>query len=811
MYKIFTLFFTTIFFISINAQDSEKLPPEHFPPNREFDLLNLNLDLNFDLNKKELFGKVTQKIAPLQTEYDSIRLDAVDMNIEKILLGDKLLKYNYDKKILTIALDKTYSINDTIIFSIYYSTIPGKGIYFVLPDSAYPDITPQIWSQSEMEDARYWYPCHDYPDDFSSSSISITVPDDWTAVSNGVLSKVDSNKTDSTVTFHWIEEKPHVIYLNSIAAGKFEIIKDNFEKIPVSYYVPKKYYYDAKRNFSETPEILKFFSNVTGYYYPWEKLSISAVTNFIFGGMENVSAITVTDVTLHDKYSEPQYSSVGLVAHEIAHQWFGDLLTCSSWSQAWLNEGFARYFQNLYAEHSLGKNDFQYNMLKLQKAVINSDKKERRPTVYNKYFEAVDLFGNYIYARGAAILHMLRGILGDELFFKSIKHYVDKFQFQNVDSHNFENAVREASGKNLNWFFDEWLYKGGHPVFNVNYSYDELNQKLILSVSQMQKVDEITPVYKMPVEIYIETASEKITKTIRVDSLKNTFQFNLKSKPLLVLFDKENFILKELYFQKNAEELSYQLKNAANTSLKIWAAEELSNINSEFSEKALINSIKDDEFWAVRLSCAKALKNFISIKSHTALLNALKDPDARVQEEAVKSLANFKDAKTLNALRNIYFKSNQYYIRAACINSFTSIDPKNALPLINDALKNDSHRQIIARAALNSLAKAAPEKAFDKAMEFIKYGNPHELRIEAAKILADLNLSEEKTVSVLKKYALDNNFYLRRQALTGLGKIGGKDLIQFLESRKQIEKDGRLSREAKKSIDSIEKRNIGSK
>ncbi|MCL4540372.1 MAG: M1 family metallopeptidase, partial [Bacteroidetes bacterium] len=323
-----------------------------------------------------------------------------------------------------------------------------------------------------MEDARYWFPCHDYPDDFMTSSVTATVPENWVVISNGLLEKVTTDRKDKTKTFHWVESKTHVIYLISIVAGEFSVVRDHYGNIPIYYYVAPEYAKYAKLDFSHTPDILRFYSDVTHYPYPWQKLALSAVSDFTFGGMENVSAITLTDQTMHGIDAEPQVSTTDLVSHETAHQWFGDLLTCRSWANAWLNEGFATYFEALYGEHAFGEDHFNYEMYRDHEEVVGADKMERRPTVYNRYYSTVDLFGPDIYQRGASILHMLRGIVGKDLFFKAIQHYVHEFQHQNVDSHDFIDAVEEATGYDLGWFFNEWLYKGGHPIFDVSYSYD---------------------------------------------------------------------------------------------------------------------------------------------------------------------------------------------------------------------------------------------------------------------------------------------------------------------------------------------------
>ena len=813
MRKLFSAFILVLFIslpltvaqMNETSSGNHKLPPEHFAPNREFDLVNVKLELSFNLDKKELIGKAIEKIAPLRNKLNQIHLNAVDMTIDSVMLVNNKLKYNYDGKILTIDFDKSYGLNDTLQFVVNYSTVPQKGIYFVTPDDAYPDITPQIWSQSEMEDARYWYPCHDYPDDYSTSEIIATVPDNWEVVSNGLLKRVDINKITKTKTFDWVENKPHVIYLNSIVAGVYSIIKDHYGKTPIYYYVSPVYKDDAKDNFAETPDILKFYSTVTGYQYPWDKLSLATVTNFTFGGMENVSAITLTDGTLHKKTDEPQANSTGLVAHETAHQWFGDLMTCRSWDQAWLNEGFATYFTALYEEHLYGEDTFAYQMMNDHKAVIAADKMERRPTVYNRYNDPVDLFSTYIYPRGASVLHMLRGILGKDLFFKAIRYYVHKYKFHNVDSHDFQNAIQEATGYNLYWFFNEWLYKGGHPVFDVSYKYNDADHKLNLNVKQVQKVDEITPVYRMPVNILIQTKSGKMNEKIVVDSLENNYTFNVAEKPLMVNFDEGSYLLKEMKFKKSVEELAFQLINDPDAAGRIWAAKQLSKSSDESAEKALIAGLKNDSFYGVRSACASALNNYTNEESHTALMSALNDKDLRVGDAAISSFGNFKDSKTLNRLTDIYKSSQNDYVRAACLNTISKIDSINALSLITEALDLNSHGQIIATSALRNLAKISPKDAYNKAIELSQYGHPQYLRVMAIYLLAGIDKDKSNTIDLLKKYALDPYIWARRGALTGLGRIGDKSLIPFIKEREKIETDGRLKQAAQEAIERIEK------
>ncbi len=787
----------------------EKLPPVHRAPDREFHAVNIDLILRFDLQNKELFGTAVEKIVPLRTDLDSVHLDAVDMKIENVTMSGHKLGFRYDGNTLSIGLGKVFGLNDTLTYTIVYSTFPKKGIFFVAPDTAYPARAPQVWSQSEMEDARYWFPCHDYPDDFLSSSVTATVPADWTVISNGVLDKTTSNQQDKTKTVRWVESKPHVVYLISIVAGLYSQVDDRYGATPVFYCVAQEYSKDAKQDFSAAPDILKFFSDVTGYEYPWQKLALSAVTDFTFGGMENVSAITLTDNTMHGINAEPQISSTNLVSHETAHQWFGDLLTCRSWSNAWLNEGFATYFEALYGEHAFGQNNFSYEMYHDQQEVVNSDRTERRPTVYNRYNDPVDVFSVFIYARGADILHMLRGILGDQLFFKAIKYYVHEFQHKNVDTHDFANAVREATGYNLNWFFDEWAYMAGHPDFNVNYVYDEQNHSVTLNVAQTQKVDSLTPVYRMPVKILIVTQSAKIAKTILVDSLTETYIFKVPDKPLMVNFDEGDFILKELNFDKSLEELAYQLKNDPSVAGRVWAVERLNGRDTVEAQNALIEGLVGDGFWGVRLECARALARLNNGEVERALESALSDPDPRVQEAAIEGLSNYKGSELADMIERIYRSSKNYFVRAAAVKTLASIEGALARSIVDDALNQDSFQQVIRIAGLSSLGMLDSSSAYDKAVEFSKYGQPQQLRLRAMSEMVRLRPKSAQTLSLLKTYVNDPFIWARLVAMSSLGRVGDPSVISLLQQREKLETDGRLKEVARRAIDSLSKKGSG--
>lgn len=801
------LVFPLLLFFGLMDADAQTPPPLRHAPDREFHMSNIVLNLKFDIAGKTVRGQAIETIIPLRASLDSLHLDAVGMQIGGVSIGGKAAGYRYDGRILTFALDKHYGLQDKVTFTISYSAQPSRGLFFISPDKAYPKRNPEIWSNNEPEDARYWFPCHDYPDDFTSSEIIATVPSNWTVISNGVLKSTVPSPNGRTKNYDWVESQPHVVYLISIVAGIFNSFQSSYGNIPIYYYSDPSFRNQIKQNLSAMPDILKFYSDITGQQYPWEKLALTTVTDFTWGGEENVSAITLTDRTLHDANSEPQVSSVGLIAHETAHQWFGDLLTTRNWNNIWLNEGFATYFEALYREHAYGESEFQFEMSQNHADVIKADDIERRPTVYDRYYDPVEMFGAYVYPRGASVLHMLRFVLGDDEFDKAIQHYVAEFTHSNVDTRDFSNSVREATGINVDQFFNEWLYMGGHPDFRISYQYVPTAHNLLLHVEQTQKVDSLTPVYHTPVNIYIVTPTTKETKRITIDSTSGTFSIPVPDKPLMVNFNEGHWLLDEVDFKKTIDELAYQLQNDPDVAGRIWAAHQLSGSSDQDAESYIISGLTHDSFWGVREECAKLLGNYSNEDSKNSLASATDDRDSRVATAAIRSLGRFKKDKSIERLlTHIFYSRANYFVRAAAVTSLIDVDSTKSVHVLYTALDRNSYNEVLRTAALNAMAKARPAMAYRIAMNYSKYGQPGNLRTAGIAVLAKLDQDKDQTISVLTKYLKDPYIWVRASAINALGKIGDKTVLPLLEQCVKNEPDGRLVEMARRAMETITKR-----
>ena len=481
---------------------------------RTYHVLHYKIEVSFDESKKMLMGKVTTTLVPFTPDFSTLEFDAENMEFTKVTLGKTALSFDSLSKTIRIHLNKTYSYRDTLTVSIEYWCVPKKGLYFIQPDSAYPDKPWQIWSQGEDMDNHYWFPCWDFPNDKATSEVIGTVKSAYTFLSNGKLVNVKEDKKAGTKTFYWKEEKPIASYLIMMAAGEYAILNDEADGIPIQYYVYKNQVDDAKVCLAHTPLMMKFFNEKIGYKYAWEKYAQITIADFMFGGMENASATTMLDwILVFDARSRIDQSAVSLIAHEFAHQWWGDVVTCKDWRNIWLNESFASYFDPLYIEHAFGEDEFINDMYGSQQAGVRTDRVlGRKPIV------SVGSYSSNVYPRGASVLHMLRFVLGDDLFWRAIRHYVTKNQFTSVETNDLKIAVEEATGENLYWFFDEWVYKAGHPVFDVAYSYNDSARSVCLTVKQTQSKDSLTGVFRTPVDVEIVTSNGSFIH--RIDIVK---------------------------------------------------------------------------------------------------------------------------------------------------------------------------------------------------------------------------------------------------------------------------------------------------
>ena len=769
---------------------------------RTYHVLHYALDLRVDLEAQRISGSVRLRLCPLKP-LRSLEVDAADMEIlgvRDVGGAGESLPFTIAPGKIAVSLAKELGSTDTATIEIRYAAHPGTGLFFVHPDSAYPNLPLQAWSQGENELNHNWFPCYDYPNDKATVQMRVTVDDRYATVSNGALLSVSRNPADHTATYVWYCAKPISSYLISLAVGEYVTLRDHYKAIPLSYNVYPADTGEALRSFRKTPAMIAFFSDRTGFEFPWPKYAQTVVSEFIYGGMENASATTLTVRTLHNARAHLDATSDNLVAHELAHQWFGDLLTCRNWSHSWLNEGFATYFEGLYNEATLGEDDYEHEVTGLQNSVTAIDTgADRRATVTNAYIDPEDLFDAHIYARGACILNMLRFVLGDRIFWEGMKHYVDLNQYGCVMTDDFRHAMEDVSRQDLGWFFDEWTVHAGFPEYEVSTSFDAATGTLRLGVRQRQTVDSLTPLFRMPVSVMVATASGPTDRTVWLDAVdRQNIDIPVRGQPLNVVFDEGSRLLKKLIMPKPLPMWLYQLEHGSACD-RIAALDSLAPVIEHAAVvNAVSSALRDDPFWGVRQKAAEVLAG--AQEGVHALAPAFSDHDARVRATATAGLGRQKTLDALVALGNLFAHDSSYAVQAAALGALVAIDSAHAMEYCLRGLGMPSHNEVIRAVAAKALGSLRTPAAKAKLDALTTYGRPEEVRSAAIDALVDNwpgDAAVEQSVLALVR---DKLFATQRKAIERLAGFPDPAVRQVLLDVERHELNPLLRREARKSL-----------
>ena len=782
--------------------------PEHQTRERTYDVIHYKINVTINIETSTCDGEVSIKFVPLRPNLNEIVLDAGEMIIKSARLEMKAVNFEHRNDSLIVDLENIYGLDDTLTLTVMYGVkSPRKGMYFIKSDSGYSKQRNQVWTQGEAEDNHFWFPCYDFPNDMATSEMIVTVNDKYTAISNGKLINYKKNPQNQTATFHYLENHPHVSYLISLVVGEYIEFKDTWNTVPLSYYVYPEQKNDALMTFSKTPKIMEFFSKQLQYPYPYDKYSQTVVSDFFFGGEENISATTLTDRTIHDSRAHLDYTSDDLVAHELAHQWFGDMITCKDWSHAWLNEGFATYLTNLFVEFDRGKDAAAVKMMEQQELIRNlDDEMRRRPMVCNRYNNPMDLFDSRIYGKGAVVLGMLRDYIGDELFWKVIRYYVKEYSFRCVDTRDFEDMVEDVTGYNLNWFFKQWVYGAGCPDLEIKSQWNQRTRNVEIIVQQKQVIDSLTGIFKLPVDIEIWIRSNPTTYRVVIEKPEEKFEFPAYQQPQCVIFDKGSKILKKLNFERSIEEYVFQSLNATNAVDRIQAVRELQwYSNSDLAVRTLMNLAIDDRFSGVREEAVWALGNILRDSVMETLILAYGDRDSRVRVAAVGSLGRFKSPEVIKTLQHAFEKDSSYNVAAAALKSLVNADSVNKLSYLEKALQLDSYNNVIRTTALRLFALMHNDYAYDVLVKHTISGIDPNLRIHAMNLLSSYWKERDDVLYLIVRLAKDKNKSVRVSAVRILSNLGDERIIKTLKQYAERENEPIVLEELRKTINQLEK------
>jgi len=792
--------------------------PRHYMPERGYDLRHLRLDLAFDGEKREVAGTATNTLAPLRPGLDHLEFHAVELAVTRVRLraasapanepGEEL-PFSLDPaaQTLTVHLGHAHEVGEVLEIAIDYSAHPRTGLYFVGPDAAYPAKPRQIYSQGEPDLNRHWFPSWDAPNDRATSELFATVKKPFQVIGNGALIEV-LDRPDGTRTFHWRMEQPHPTYLTSVVVGDFARVADVWQGVPVDYYVPPGREAEARAALGRTPEMMGYFVELTGRAYPFAKYAQSFVYDFPWGGIENVSATTQTERALHPADQDADFSSEDLVSHELAHQWFGDLISCRSWDQAWLSEGFADYFAALWDGHAHGADAFAVALDKLREGYLaEAEGDYRRPIVTQRYSDPIRMFDAHSYQKGALVLHMVRSLAGEDAWWRGLREYVRRYAGQTVTTADFQSVMEEVSGVPLGPLIDQYVLGAGHPELEVRWEWRPETRQVHLTVEQRQRITEETGFFSFPVEIALlgEHGTERIARVDLEARRHQDIDLPSETRPRTVVFDPHGWMLKTLDFHKPLGEWIAQLESAPEPAAQLDAIRALGALGGGMArgeaEAALGRTLHSTAFHGLRRAAAEALGALGTEAALRELQTSVTviEPDSRVRTAVFGALKKFPKHKELIPILGRALETDRSFAaRAAAAGALGAFraERKEVAPLLVRALVQKSPRDLVLATSLTALAELDAPQTVAEAERYARYGAPDGARGRAMLSLARYTARQKDATTredvrlVLESYLDDPVYRIRRDVYAALAALGDPAAIPALERSARNEVDG---------------------
>jgi aminopeptidase N len=800
----------------IEADSSWKNNPR-YTPKRINNLVHTKLDVKLDYEHSWLTGKAWITLTPHLYPTDSLTLDAKGMDILQVALVNKdktqsPLVYQYNKKQLQIKLPKQYKKGEQYSIYINYVSKPNeyekeiggdpmlgvKGLYFINPTGENKKKPIQVWTQGETESNSVWFPTIDQTQQKTTQELTLTVPSKYVTLSNGKLVSQKIN-TDGTRTDYWKMDLPHSPYLFFMGVGDYAVIKDSWRGKEVNYYVEKEFGPVAKKIFGNTPEMMTYFSKISGIDYPWVKYSQMTGREFVAGAMENTTA------TLHQEGAQQdareltdQNSWEGTIAHELFHQWFGDYATAESWSNLTVNESFADYSQTLWDEYKYGKDagDAE-NYSGLQAYLMGNNSKKDLVRFY--YADKEEMFDAVSYQKGGRILHMLRKYIGDSAFFKGINLYLSTNKFKSAEAHHLRLALEEVSGQDLNWYFNQWYFGSGHPKLDVQYKYNDTLKEAMVIVKQTQATGKI---FRIPTYIDIYNGKTKTRHQVWAENTIDTFRFVSLSKPDLINFDAEKILICEKKENKSLENYVYQYRNAGNYVDRREAVEFCGRKTDNAEAITLLKEALSDPYHVIRelaISKLDMKKEKIRAAIEPVIAQLVKTEKNRpVKSSMISALATTKSM----AYKQLYesnIKDSSYSVAGASLEALSKIDSLLALKYATE-LSNDPAKGKLDIAINKILVASGNEEVFNK-MEnkFLEMELSNE-KFTLMQQIADMIGSMKDSIKIKRGIALITGFrdqipenfkeqitpYINGMILQGLitkfKAAGNEEIVEFIEA-----------------------------
>ncbi len=786
--------------------------PTQWSRDRKFDVQHIKLDVAIDPARKRISGTATHTIVPFLDGLTTVELDCCELLVDEVTAGKKSCKFELSGGKLVITLAAPAKKGRAVDVAVTYHGNPRRGLYFTGPDEHRTQRQIMVWTQGQDEDSRFWFPCFDFPNEKQTTEVRATVPAGMKALSNGALLSHTKNAKAGTETWHWKLDQPHVAYLVTLCVGDFEVFETKWKGVPVTYWSPKGRMPDVKRTLERTPKMLTAFSERTGFTYPYAQYAQIFVQDFIFGGMENTSATTLTDTAIVDADSEKEVWMDGLVAHELGHQWFGDLVTCRDWSQGWLNEGFATYMETVWKEVSEGADETAYYRMGEQSAYLDEDGRSyRRPIVCRTWHDPIEVFDRHLYQKGACVLHMLHEELGGDLFWQSVAHYLKKHQWQSVVTDDLRKAIEEVTGRNLEWFFDQWVHHGGHPVLDVSWS--ESKGACTINVKQTQKTDEMTPLFRFGLDVRIETDKGSVVRRLDITGAAHSFVIDLPAKTghgvKWVAVDPGAHLLHSGKVSQSDEQWAACLAGDSDGASRVRAARALGESATPAAVAALAKALRGDKLWFVRAEAARALGAVRSEAAREALVSHRADSDGRVRGAVAGSLGSFRhDEKAAAALVEMLHekeRSPSTLMEASVALGRTRVS--TAFDKLVSLLSRPSWNDFARRGATIGLGELCRDDAIPVLLGELAPDRPDHLRAAAAiglgKLGKDKDADKETIRDRLEDLVRSGHLRVQMAAIGSLTERRDPKALGTLHDQAARDLDGRVKRSAKLAATAI--------
>jgi aminopeptidase N len=792
------------------AATSGKPSERHYAPDRTVDVLHVKLDVTPDFQRRRVAGVATIRFRPIARPLDELTLDGVNLRVSDVRGSQPVRDYSADDLHVTVVFEKPIPAGQEAWVEIAYAAEPQMGLYFRTAADGTPAGDEHCWTQGETHEARHWFPCFDAPNERSSTEIVCRVPRGMTVVSNGRLTEEPSSRGKDLAAFHYLQEKSHPAYLICLVAGKLAKIEDRAGRVPLAFYTQPSLAAHARSAFDETAQMIAFFEEEIGVPYPWEKYDQATISDFMWGGMENTTLTTLTQRALAEPASENIQESRNLVAHELAHQWFGDYVTCKDWSHLWLNEGFATYYALLYEGRRFGRDALLYGLYLDARDDVLTQLSDRRPIAYRRYKTPDEQFDFRNYPKASWVLHMLRSQAGEEQYRRAVREYLERHALGEVESEDLRESFEQVTGLPLDRFFDQWIYHGGVPELKVAYSWQAKERQARVTIKQTQAVGDEVLLFHLPTKLRFVVDGRPYDRPIEIDAAEQDFYVSLPGKPQIVRFDPDYTVLAKVDFELPDEMLEAQLSARDDAIGRVLACDALADRRTPSAVDALKTALNGDPFFGVRQAAAGALARIGTTVSAAALADSLAQSDARVRWSVVEALGKCYAPVARERLQAVVAEEKNPAIVAEAVAGLANFAGEQTVAALKNALAAKSLRNEQAGAALEALGVYNDPALADALMQAIRRREADVSSRDLSAGMASLarmsprGRDRDRAFAFLAEYLASPRESLRLGAVTALGQLGDGRARPLIEPLARDELNGRLANTAETALETLD-------